>query len=787
MADPLPRGLEPRVTGALDHVPVVVLEGGRAVGKTTLLQRLLARGALNQMVSLAERALLEAARSDPAAFVARLAPPAAVDEAQLAPELLVAVKERADFRDEPGQFLLTGSSRIGTGSGLGGSDPLAGRATRLRLRPFTQGELAGTPRSVVGELFDGDWNGLGRYETVSRSDLARRAIAGGMPTIAWARRERASLTQEYPVGVLTEAMADKRVDRLRLAEHYHSFLLRLPGRLVAASLARDLAIDARTARRELDELVSAFLLERLPAYTGGGRAQARAQSRYVAVDAALAAHAMGVISDSDDSNRFGAVVETFVINELLAQADWTPGFRHHSWRYRDRDEVDLVLTDEQRRAVPIEVKSSHTYRRGHGDGIRAFARQHPGFHRGFVFYGGEDVILDDEVTAVPIGALWQGPPRPGPTTSPGLGSGRGRPGGWTSDDDDDAERIDLFVSYVHRDDELDGGAITRLAADLAGRFEGKTARHIRVVTDKDLRWGDAWADELDRRVSGATFLMAVVTPKFLASTACRKEVMDFRAREGPGRVVLPLLYTAPEAPAADDDVWAYLKAHQWMDWTEHKYDDPGTGAYRRALDGLADQVIERLRADEDTATSLAAASSSTASTTETGDDLGTDLPELIDRLSDDSETILGDWQEALDRLMGALGTGLPAIDLDRRGAAARFRELTESVAPQQEELRVANDGLAEYLHHVGKIIDLITDLGDLDPDLDLDWLHQLAANLSAHHDELKVAGSQLQFMRRVSKALRGPIDEITRSLRIVEDLRQLTAAASKSLRAIDSE
>ncbi len=184
--------------------------------------------------------------------------------------------------------------------------------------------------------------------------------------------------------------------------------------------------------------------------------------------------------------------------------------------------------------MALEVKTASNYESRLADGLRAFARRHPECHRSVLLYGGSAVILDGDVVALPIAALWQSPlaDEPASGTAPRISTPAGV---------GDPDRVDLFVSYARRDDELDGGSITALAEDLGARYELKTARPLRVVSDRDLAWGDVWAERLDAQVQSARFLLAVVTPAFLASTACRKEALDFRANEGPGRVLLPLL------------------------------------------------------------------------------------------------------------------------------------------------------------------------------------------------------------------------------------------------------
>lgn len=70
-----------------------------------------------------------------------------IDEIQLAPELLSAIKVLVDLDPRPGRFLLTGSSRILALRSL--PDALPGRMEVIELWPFSQGEINGGPDLFV--------------------------------------------------------------------------------------------------------------------------------------------------------------------------------------------------------------------------------------------------------------------------------------------------------------------------------------------------------------------------------------------------------------------------------------------------------------------------------------------------------------------------------------------------------------------------------------------------------------------------------------------------------------
>jgi hypothetical protein len=103
-----PRRLGPVVADLLADEPVVILQGPRAVGKSTLLRDLATtRG--REIIDLDDLATRDAVRADPALFAAAH-PPVFIDEYQHAPELLDAIKAELNRAAHPGRFVLTGTT-----------------------------------------------------------------------------------------------------------------------------------------------------------------------------------------------------------------------------------------------------------------------------------------------------------------------------------------------------------------------------------------------------------------------------------------------------------------------------------------------------------------------------------------------------------------------------------------------------------------------------------------------------------------------------------------------------
>ncbi len=127
----------------LDQFRVVVVTGARQVGKSTLARAVLAQRP-GTYLTLDRPDVRERATVDPLGLVADdAAGLTVIDEVQLVPELLRAVKLAVDRDERPGAFLLTGSSNLLRMRNV--SETLAGRAAYVELGPLTMAERLGQP------------------------------------------------------------------------------------------------------------------------------------------------------------------------------------------------------------------------------------------------------------------------------------------------------------------------------------------------------------------------------------------------------------------------------------------------------------------------------------------------------------------------------------------------------------------------------------------------------------------------------------------------------------------
>lgn len=390
---------------------VVLLEGARQSGKTTLARHL---GGNALYRTLDDVAVREAIQLDLKTFLRHDAETLIIDEVQRAPELLPEIKRIVDEDTRPGRFLLTGSARITSLPSV--TESLAGRVRRVRLRPFAQGELEGSEPCFLERLADGD--AFSDDPSASRENLFARALRGGYPEVqTMDARERRGWHLDYLEAILSRDLRD--VGRVRDTRQIRNLLVAGAAwscrNADVASLSRELGSSRAAIDTWLGMLETLFLLERLPAWTRSDYARLGRKDKWLLSDPGLIASLLRYPGDPDrlSPDQSGKIVEAFVATELLALADASGG-RFHLSHYRDNDrrEIDFLVDDEDTGGcLGIEVKASATVGARDFRALRWFdenlASKRP--FAGVVLYaGGEAIRYGKRLQALPASALWRG-------------------------------------------------------------------------------------------------------------------------------------------------------------------------------------------------------------------------------------------------------------------------------------------------------------------------------------------------------------------------------------------
>jgi uncharacterized protein len=413
--DLLRRSASPLISEYRSIFRVVILNGPRQSGKSTLLQ-LDAQALGVEVHSLDDPRTLRAARTDPSGFIAAMPKPLYLDEVQRGGEpLVLAIKADVDRHPrDRGRFILSGSSKFLTIPSL--SESLAGRAGIIDLWPLSQGEFEAKPETLIDALFaDSDSIRQSQPPALDRQDLMNRVVRGGFPEAAdLSPRSRGLWFDAYLRTIFERELepllrTHKTIDIKRAAM---LLAARTAEEMNVSSFAKALGQSNATTTTLLQLFETIFFHASVSAWTDSVSARPRRRQKIHLIDSGIAAHLRRETVDTLINPlraETGHLVETFVASEILRASTWSliqPSVSH----FRDSEgrEVDLVLDSPDGRVVAFEIKTAVDVDAGDFRWM-AYLRDRIGdrFSHGVVLHlGARPLPFGDRLTALPISALW---------------------------------------------------------------------------------------------------------------------------------------------------------------------------------------------------------------------------------------------------------------------------------------------------------------------------------------------------------------------------------------------
>ena len=397
-----------RVIAALKDTPVVMVNGPRQCGKTTLVRDF--ADSRRAYLTLDDDTVLQAARSDPAGFVRGL-DRAIVDEVQRVPDLLRAIKKSVDDDRRPGRFLLTGSADVLTLPQV--SESLAGRMEVVSLLPLSRAEISGRKPAFLAKAFAGKL--AAPAEPLQGANLVHAVLAGGYPEMlrrkdpqrrqAWARDYVKAIVQR-DVRDIAEIEKPSQMPRLfQVLAHHSAQLTNL------TQIGGKIGLDDKTAGKYVAILEQLFLVRRIDPWFRNRIKRLVKTPKLHFLDAGLLAATLGVSAEriAKDRAAFGPLIETFAFSEVMKQMAWLdePCTLHH-YRDKDQDEVDLIAENHAGALVGIEVKAAASVNAADFKGLRKLAvASGADFRLGVVLYDGENAVpFGERLFAAPMSCLW---------------------------------------------------------------------------------------------------------------------------------------------------------------------------------------------------------------------------------------------------------------------------------------------------------------------------------------------------------------------------------------------
>jgi len=410
------RRLEPLVRQRMEEEPVVIVQGARTVGKSTLM-RSLASSAGRTIVDLDEPETRDAVEASPSVFAGG-EPPVFFDEYQHVPLILDAIKAELNRDLRPGRFVLTGSTRYS--SLPAAAQSLTGRLHLVTLWPLSQGEIDGVEERFADRLLiDPAALVASDVSATAREDYVDRILRGGLP-LAVERTSIASRNRwfdDYVTVIVERDVAE--LSRIRQREKMPGLVARLGSQtaqvLNVARAAAAMGIESSTAEHYVRLLEAAFVIHSVPAWGTTLRARVSARPKVHFVDSGVAGRMLRVTAERlaaanpQAMTELGHLLETFCVGEVLKQLAWQEARTHTGhWRTHDGDEVDLILERDDGTVAALEVKAGERVRDSDFRSLRKLRKAlGKRFLGGVVLHlGRHSYTVDDRLHALPVDRLW---------------------------------------------------------------------------------------------------------------------------------------------------------------------------------------------------------------------------------------------------------------------------------------------------------------------------------------------------------------------------------------------
>ena len=358
----LKRTLTKHLANITKHFPVLFLTGPRQVGKSTLLENYCTKK--YNKVSLDNLDEREKAQQDPALFLLDHEPPLFIDEVQYAPQLFPYIKIYVDtHKNKNGLFLLTGSQKFSMIKEI--QESLAGRVAIIDMLGFSNREIQKNP----------DYSPLlptetylkkirsAKLKSLSNLQLFTKIWLGSFPSLVNNKGKERELY--YSSYIRTYIERDiKNLFRIEDTITFHNFIKAAAARtgqlLNYTDLAKDLAIDVKTAKNWLSILELCGLIYLLPPYYNNVTKRIIKTPKLYFLDTGLCAYLTGWDNPKslEAGAMNGAVLETYVFTEIL-KSYWHNAKEPNIYFYRDKDgkEIDFLL-ETNNTLYPIEVKKT---------------------------------------------------------------------------------------------------------------------------------------------------------------------------------------------------------------------------------------------------------------------------------------------------------------------------------------------------------------------------------------------------------------------------------------------
>ncbi len=394
------RTLESLLKIALDTFPIVLLNGARQVGKSTL-----ALKNFKNYLTFDDGELRLYAKENPKSFLRNLELPICLDEIQKVPSLLEYIKIYIDENRNNGSFLLTGSSNVLDHKES--KDTLAGRLCELKLYPLSSKEKNNKPyENIIEKLLQRDFK-LTKKDY--NDEVMEHILCGGYPEVLNLEGVQRSLWFTSYTATYIERDARDLAD-IRDIDSFIKFVNILASRsgtlLNKSSLSNDVGIKDATTEKYLSIINRIYQVTLLKPYFINIGKQFVKSPKLFFNDSGVLCNLLKINSKQNllRSPYSGQIFESYIFGELQKHIAYLkkPAQLFH-YRTNDKKEIDFIVEVENM-ILAIEIKKSGSIKKDDFKHIVDLQNKINTECLGVVFYNGDMVVeFSDDLVALPFG------------------------------------------------------------------------------------------------------------------------------------------------------------------------------------------------------------------------------------------------------------------------------------------------------------------------------------------------------------------------------------------------
>jgi len=355
------RTLEKKILEISREYACVLLTGPRQVGKTTMLECLMA-GSNRTKVTLDNTDERKLAKTDPSLFLELHPAPVLIDEVQYAPELFSYIKIKVDEGAAPGSYWLTGSQAFRLMDLA--RESLAGRTAILHMSSLSQGELYGDGAAIPFSLGLDALNERKRHlSPCSAAEMYERIWNGSLPGHRSGKfTDRDVFYSSYIQTYIDRDVTDMipGVDKLLYADFIRAAACRVGQMLNIHDIAQDVGVSDDTAKRWLTVMEKSEIIFYLRPYSNNLLKRTVKTPKLYFFDTGLVSYLTRYSSPEILMNGAinGAILENYTVSEIVKTFhNDAKECIFHYYRDKESNEVDLVIESDGE-LHPMEIKKS---------------------------------------------------------------------------------------------------------------------------------------------------------------------------------------------------------------------------------------------------------------------------------------------------------------------------------------------------------------------------------------------------------------------------------------------